>query len=182
MTRLDLINCLNEMERCGVIVFSKRDLEKFFPQEGEKSFEKSLQRMTRDGLLTKAARGIYANTSGVARNPGRVIERVAKSLRPGKLCYLSLESMLSEYGLISQIPMTYLTVMTTGASGVHETPYGTIEFTHTKRSRSDILERSVFVSDRPLRVAKKQAAIQDLVRVGRNLDMIDQEELEEDDE
>jgi hypothetical protein len=87
--------------------------------------------------------------------------------------------MLSEYGVISQVPMSRLTVMTTGASGMHETPYGVIEFTHTKRSVPDVLNRTLFVKDRPLRIAKKQAAVQDLLRVGRNTDMIDYEELEE---
>ncbi len=32
----------------------------------------------------------------------------------GEYNYVSLESMLSEYGLISQIPIDRLTVMTTG--------------------------------------------------------------------
>jgi hypothetical protein len=69
--------------------------------------------------------------------------------------------------------------MTTGAKGIHETPFGTIEFTHTKRTIPDILERTIFIKDRPLRIAKKHAAVTDLLRVGRNTDMIDYEELEE---
>ncbi len=85
--------------------------------------------------------------------------------------------MLSEYGVISQIPLSRLTVVTTGASGIHDTPYGTIEFTHTKRSIPEILDRTIFVKNRPLRIAKKQAAVTDLLRVGRNTDMIDYEEL-----
>ena len=87
--------------------------------------------------------------------------------------------MLSEHGVISQIPMNRLTVMTTGAGGTHETPFGTIEFTHTKRSVPDILERTIFMKGRPLRIAKKHAAVTDLLRVGRNTDMIDYEELNE---
>ncbi len=41
-----------------------------------------------------------------------------------------LESALSEYGVISQIPIDRLTIMTTGRKGHYKTPYGTIEFTH----------------------------------------------------
>ena len=171
---------LDEMERLGVVVLPKRDIEKLFPDEDEKTLEKSLQRMVKDGLLVKAARGVYVNAAAARRSPDRIIEEVAIALRPGRLCYLSLESMLSEYGVISQIPLSHLTVMTTGASGTHDTPYGVIEFTHTKRSRSDVLERSVYLNDRPLRIAKKWAAVQDLFRVGRNTDMIDLDELEED--
>lgn len=182
MRRMDLIKQLSELERQGVFVLLKKDMEKLFPDEDKKAMEKSLQRMVKDGLLVKAARGIYVNASAASRNPGRIVEEIAKALRPGKLCYVSLESMLSEYGVISQIPLNHLTVMTTGASGTHDTPYGVIEFTHTKRSRPDVLNRTVFAKERPLRIAKKQAAVQDLRRVGRNTDMIDPDELEEEDE
>ncbi len=177
MNRLDLLHRLAELERRDIFVVAKRDIEKLFPEETEKSMEKSLQRMVRDRLLVKAARGVYVNPAAASRNPGWTIEEVAKALRPGKLCYVSLESMLSEHGVISQIPVSRLTVMTTGASGTHTTPYGVIEFTHTKRSRPEMLARTVFVKGRPLRIAKKRAAVQDLRRVGRNTDMLDSEEL-----
>ena len=141
--------------------------------------EKSLQRMVKDGLLIKAARGIYINALVASRHKSWMLENIAKALRPGKLSYVSLESMLSEHGVISQIPLSRLTVMTTGSGGIHDTPYGTIEFTHTKRSIPEILDRTIFIKDRPLRIAKKQAAVTDLLRVGRNTDMIDYEELNE---
>lgn len=179
MKRLDLIHRLAELERRGVFVLAKRDIEKLFPEEEEKAMEKSLQRMVRDGLLARVAKGLYINPAAASRNRGWVIEEIAKALRPGKLCYVSLESMLSEFGAISQIPVSRLTVMTTGASGWVETPFGEIEFTHTKRSVADILERTVHVDGRPLRIAKKQAAFRDLVRVGRNVDMVDLEEIQE---
>lgn len=120
---------------------------------------------------------VYVNPAAASRNAGWTIEEVAKVLRPGKLCYVSLESMLSEHGLISQIPISRISVMTTGVSGVHETPYGVIEFTHTKRSVPDILARTLHVEGRPLRIARKRVAVQDFLRVGRNTEMIDLEEL-----
>ena len=180
MRRLDLIKHLARLERLGVYVLLKRDLQEIFSEEDEKSLVKSLQGVVKDGLLVRAARGVYVNPLGTHRHPGRVIEEVAKALRRGKICSVSLESMLSEHGVISQIPMSHLTVMTTGSSGRHSTPYGEIEFTHTKRSVSDVLNRSVVVEGRPLRIAKKKAAAQDLYRVGRNTNMINREELEED--
>ncbi len=115
---------------------------------------KSLQRMVEDQLLIKAARGIYVYAPALMRNGGRVIESVVRALRPGQLSYFSLESMLSGYGIISQVPVSYLTVMTTGASCLHKTPFGTIEFTHTKRSIPEVLERTIVVEGRPLRIAK----------------------------
>ena len=79
---------------------------------------------------------------------------------------------MSEYGAISQIPINTMTVMTTGRSGVHKTPYGTIEFTHTKRARAEILMRTLAPKGRPLRIATRSAAVRDLMRVGRNVNMI----------
>jgi hypothetical protein len=172
-----LITILMNLERQGVFVLTKKDIGKLFPLEDEKSMEKSLQRMVKDGLLIKAARGIYINALVASRHKSWMLENIAKALRPGKLSYVSLESMLSEHGVISQIPLNRLTVMTTGAGGIHDTPYGTIEFTHTKRSIPEILDRTIFIKDRPLRIAKKQAAVSDLLRVGRNTFMIDYEEL-----
>jgi hypothetical protein len=176
---MELITSLMNLERRGVFVLTKKDIGKLFPLEDEKSMEKSLQRMVKDGLLIKAARGIYINALVASRHKSWMLENIAKALRPGKLSYVSLESMLSEHGVISQIPLSRLTVMTTGAGGIHDTPYGTIEFTHTKRSIPEILDRTIFIKDRPLRIAKKQAAVTDLLRVGRNTDMIDYEELNE---
>lgn len=131
-----------------------------------------------DGLLVRVCKGIYLNPAAASKT-GRVIEDIALALRPGNYSYVSLESMLSEYGVISQIPVSRITVMTTGAKGVYETPYGTIEFTHTKRSPAAVINRSLPVEGRPLRIAKKQTAVGDLLRVGRNTNMMDEKELEE---
>lgn len=177
MNRLELLHRLSPLEQRGVVVFTKGDLEKVFPEEQEKALEKSLERMRRDELLVRAARGVYVFGPAVPRHRGWIIEHIAQALRPGDFNYVSLESILSEYGVISQIPMDRLTVMTTGARGLHHTPFGTIEFTHTRRSLPDLLERTLVVPGRPLRIAKKSAAIQDLRRVGRNLDLVDWEEV-----
>ena len=75
-----------------------------------------------------------------------------------------------------------MTVMTTGASGLIETPYGTIEFTHTKRTLPEIVKRTMVVKGRPLRIATKRAAARDLLRVGRNVNMMDRNVLEEEPE
>jgi len=85
--------------------------------------------------------------------------------------------MLSEYGVISQIPMDRLTVMTTGRAGELKTPYGIIEFTHTKRPVA-VLPDGILSSARPLRLASKATAWRDLKRVGRNVHLVDRTELE----
>ncbi len=179
MKRLDLLHRLSLMEQRGIFVYPKRDLEKIFPEDDEKALEKGLERMCQDKLLTRAARGIYVFSPAVPRHRAWLIEHIAQALRPGGFNYVSLESILSEYGVISQIPVDRLTVMTTGTKGIHATPFGTIEFTHTRRSIPSLLERTLVVPERPLRIAKKAAAIQDLRRVGRNLELIDWEEAQD---
>lgn len=181
MTKIELIRKLSELDRREVHVLARRDIEKLFPDEGEKSMEKSLQRMVSDGLLQRVAKGLYVNPAATSKNRW-LAEEIAKALRPGCLSYVSLESILSEYGAISQIPISRITVMTTGRSGVHNTPFGTIEFTHTKRARSDILGRTLAPKGRPLRIATRSAAVRDLLRVGRNANMLIDDELEDESE
>ena len=178
MKKMELFRKLSELDKRGVYVLARRDLEKLFPEEGEKAMEKSLQRMVADDLLQRVAKGLYVNPAATSKNRW-IAEEIAKALRPGSLSYVSLESILSEYGVISQIPINRMTVMTTGKSGTVETPYGTIEFTHTKRRVAEIIKRTLFVKGRPLRIATKQAAVRDLLRVGRNANMIDQRELDD---
>lgn len=175
MRMMDAISTLAAIDRHGIYVLTKGDLVKAFPNEKEKALEKSLQRLVADGVLQRVVKGTYVNM--LARSKGaNVVEDIAAVLRRGHYSYLSLESMLSEYGIISQVPVSRITLMTTGAGGVYHTPYGIIEFTHTKRRIADLILRTVSVKGRPLRLATKQAAISDLVRSGRNVNMMDMEE------
>ncbi len=181
MKRMELIQKLAELDRRGVHVLARRDIEKLFPEEGIKSMEQSLKRMVDDCLLQRVARGLYVNPIATSKNRW-IAEEIAKALRPGKLSYVSLESILSEYGVISQILIDRMTVMTTGASGLVETPYGTIEFTHTKRGVAEIVKHTLVAKGRPLRIATRRAAIRDLLRVGRNINMMEQSALKEESE
>lgn len=176
MNRLNAINILRALDKRGKYVFTKHQLSKFFPKDSPKTFTEALGRLVQAGLLKRATRGIYVNEN--AQSFDRyTLERIVIAMRRGEYNYTSLESMLSEYGLISQIPIDRLTVVTTGRSGTYKTPYGTIEFTHTKRSIENILNNTVFIKDKPLRIAKKEAAWRDLKRVGRNTDMVNEAEL-----
>ncbi|MGK5061093.1 type IV toxin-antitoxin system AbiEi family antitoxin [Janthinobacterium sp. LB3P112] len=176
MNKMQAMRTLAELDRQGVYVLTKGDLAKAFSAEQEKALEKSLQRLVSDGIVQRVARGVYLNPMAKSKT-SRVVEDIAAVLRRGHYSYVSRESMLSEYGVISQVPMRRITLMTTGTSGVYDTPYGTIEFTHTKRRPAEIIRRTVSVKDRPLRLATKEAAVRDLVRSGRNVNMMDAMEL-----
>nr|WP_279628055.1 DUF6088 family protein [Vibrio rhodolitus] len=131
----------------------------------------TLKRLVKNQILERVARGIYLYTLSKDRFSANTLEIIAKTLRRGEYSYVSLESALSEYGVISQIPVDRLTVMTTGRKGEYKTRYGVIEFTHTKKSVPDIVDSIRRVS-RPLRVATEETAIRDLKRVGRNVHLI----------
>ncbi|MEF1336990.1 hypothetical protein REH81_09400, partial [Vibrio rotiferianus] len=154
----------------GIYVYTKGNLRRVFFDDSADAFKQSLPRLIKFGVLERACRGVYI--FALSRHKGGyTIEYVAKSLRRGEYNYISLESALSEYGVISQIPIDRLTVMTTGRKGTFKTPYGVIEFTHTERSDIDILNNTI-LCDRPLRIARESAAIRDLKRVGRNTHML----------
>ncbi|MCG9752071.1 DUF6088 family protein [Vibrio brasiliensis] len=131
----------------------------------------TLKRLVKNQILERVARGIYLYTLSKGRFSSNTLEIIAKTLRRGEYSYVSLESALSEYGVISQIPVDRLTVMTTGRKGEYKTRYGVIEFTHTKKSVPDIID-SIRSVGRPLRVAAKETAVRDLKRVGRNVHLI----------
>ncbi|MES2262004.1 MAG: DUF6088 family protein [Pseudomonadota bacterium] len=177
MNKMQAIKTLTELDRRGVYVLTKGDLAKAFPDEQEKALEKSLQRLVASGILQRVAKGTYLNPMARSKK-SHVAEDIAAVLRRGHYSYLTRESMLSEYGVISQVPVRRITLMTTGANGVYDTPYGTIEFTHTKRSLAEIIRRTVSIQGRPLRLATKEAAVKDLVLSGRNVNMMDMTELD----
>ncbi len=172
MDRQTAIRVLTEWDNKGHYVFTLHDLAKLFPDDSPKTLQEGVNRLVRGGLLQRACRGVYINLLARSRDSD-TIERIAQALRRGEYNYVSLESALSEYGAISQIPLDRLTVMTTGRKGTYHTPWGTIEFTHTKRAVSDIIV-SIRHTNRPLRMATPQAAWRDLKRVGRNTQLVDE--------
>jgi len=173
MKKQTAIQALKKWDKQGRYVFTKHELAKLFPQDNPKTFSEGLHRLVTNGFLQRVCRGVYVNQD--ANSFDRyVLERIAKAMRQGEYNYISLESVLSEYGLISQIPVDRLTIMTTGRKGIYTTLYGTIEFTHTKRSVSNILDNTRVVEDHPLRIATEKAALRDLKRVGRNVKLINE--------
>lgn len=179
MKRLQAIKVLKEWDKAGKYVFTKHQLRILFQEDMPKAFDEGLQRLVKDNLLVRACRGIYINQEASSLD-GYTIEHIAKALRPGEYNYVSLESILSEYGVISQIPLDRITIVTTGRKGIYKTPYGIIEYTHTKRDWSEVIKGIKTVKNRPLRIASKEIAWRDLKRVGRNTNMVNLRELNED--
>ena len=177
MNQKTAITILARWDKRGRYIFTLSDLSKLFSEDKPKALQEGVNRLIKNGLLVRACRGIYLYALTNNRDVN-TLETIAKTLRRGEYSYVSLESALSEYGAISQIPIDRLTVMTTGRKGEYKTPYGVIEFTHTKRSVSDILNNVLNVN-RPLRLAKVNTAWRDLKRVGRNIHLVNMEAIDD---
>lgn len=176
MRLLDAVALLNAWDKKGRCVFTRADLRLVFRDDADQAFNATLKGLVKHEQLVRAAHGVYVFPHGRTAAQGRLLEQVVIALRRGEYSYLSLESLLSAHGAISQIPMV-MTVMTTGRRGRYDTPFGSVEFTHTKRSRLDILDATVRQQGNPLRLASPATAFRDLVRVGRNVAMVDREVL-----
>ncbi|MGI9250388.1 MAG: type IV toxin-antitoxin system AbiEi family antitoxin [Pseudohongiellaceae bacterium] len=171
------LQLLAKQDRQGRYVFTSQDLGKLFPEDSGGTLRASLQRLVKSGVLIRVVKGVYV--FALSRHIGaNTIEAIAKAMRRGEYSYVSLESALSEYGVISQIPIDRITIMTTGRKGEYQTPYGVIEFTHTERPLKEIINSMKSVG-RPLRLATKLAAWRDLKRVGRNTHLVEEELLHE---
>jgi hypothetical protein len=127
-----------------------------------------MKRLSDQGVLIRAARGVYVNPTARS-SPADIRRGLLRFLRPREISYVSLESKLSEAGVISQIATT-LTCMTTGSPAWFDTPWGAVEFTHTERQIE--IGTAVIPGEVTLE-ATIRTAIRDLRRVGRNLDLID---------
>ena len=155
---------LREWDKRGRYVFPKHMLRRIFWDDSEIAFDRGLARLIDSGTLVRACRGVYVYPHARCAD-GHTIEHVVIAMRPTEYNYVSLESALSEYGAISQIPMGTLTVMTSGQKGKVKTPYGIIEFTHTDRPCSELVAGLLRQPGRPLRIAREDIAWRDLVRV-----------------
>ncbi|SHH53269.1 type IV toxin-antitoxin system AbiEi family antitoxin [Ferrimonas marina] len=175
MTTTDSWTRLAQFDKHGRHVYTKRDLGMVLGEHRPRHLQTKINALVKTGVLTRAVKGVYVFTKSKSFGL-HTLEYVARSMRRGEYNYISLESALSEYGVISQIPMGRITVMTTGRSGEYKTPFGTIEFVHTNRPLAQLLQGAVDTG-RPLKIATKQVAWRDLKRVGRNLHMVDEEML-----
>ena len=168
---------LSELDKDGRYVYTVRDLALLFDEDGIK-LKKTLARTTRSGLLIHAAHGVYVYAYSRHLGP-YTIEAVARALRRGEYCYVSFESALSAYGVISQIPIDRLTVATSGRSAEYVTPFGVIEFTHTERDPLGYVGQLLERPPHPLPIADRRLALRNLSDVRRSLDLVDLETMED---
>jgi hypothetical protein len=175
MKRSDLNRRLFEADAAGVWAFTPASFSALMGGIEPAYLKLMTKRLVDQGVLIRASRGVYVNPHARSKPPD-TRRGLLRFLRPREINYVSLESKLSEAGVISQIT-TALTCMTTGSAGRFETPWGAVEFTHTDRKIG--IGTDVVARDDGTLEATARTALRDLRRVGRNLDLIDDEILAE---
>lgn len=124
-------------------------------------------------MLVRVCRGIYLNPR-TDYPAGLVLYHTASKLRAGYFNYVSLESVLSDAGVISQIPINWITLMSSGRTYTADCgDFGNIEFIHTKKNPDDVAERLAYDNRIRLWRADVGLALKDMKYTGRPLDLID---------
>lgn len=177
MNTKSAIQFLNFLTDNGVPFFRLSDMRLWVKgKETDDVLRKSIKRHCAAGLFLCICKDVYANglNNPLRRDPFARY-RLANALRPHDNNWESLESRLSQLGIISQIP-NRLTFMTTGKSGIVKTAAGTFEFSHSPLKR--LPDVRIF-SETGILHATAEQAWKDLQFVGRNLDLVDMDALRE---
>jgi predicted transcriptional regulator of viral defense system len=149
-------------------LFGAADLQAAVAGADRRSLAVLLSRAEKTGLLRRVCRGIYLYPR-VDYPRGRVLFHAAARLRAETFNYISLETALSDAGIVSQVPIDRITVMSSGRTNtVSCGAFGTIEFVHTARRPEDLAGRLTY--DRACRLwrARPALALQDMQRTRRS--------------
>ncbi len=154
-------------------LFSSVDMAPLFPKLNKNGLKALLSRAGKAGFIKRVCRGIYL-FSQVEYAKGFELFHAAARLRAGHFNYISLETALSDAGVISQMPINRITIMSSGRkSEIDCSDFGRIEFIHTKKRLANIESRLKYDTRCRMWRADKTLALEDLKAVGRNLDLID---------
>ena len=144
-----------------------------FPQLSDPPFKTLMSRAVLSGLLTRLCRGLYLYEPALPKN-GLLLYHAAARLRADKFNYISLETVLSDVGVISQIPLNWISIMSSGRSSIISCgEFGTIEYIHTRQSPERLMHQLTYDHGCKLWRANVHLAIRDMKATHRNCDLID---------
>lgn len=168
-----LINVLSDLASEEHYLFSLGDLRVVSPEQTPGAFKAMVSRAVKTGLLKRICRGLYLYPK-VPCDAGLVLYHSAARLRAHEFNYLSLESVLSDAGVISQVPTHWITLMSSGRSNIIDCgAWGHIEFIHTRNSPVALSNQLTYDSRCHLWRASVSQAIKDMQRTRRSTDLID---------
>lgn len=154
-------------------LFAPDDLRAILPELSASAFKTLLSRAVKQGYLARVCRGLYLYRQ--ATTPaGLLLFHAAARLRADGLNYISLETVLSDAGVISQVPINMITVMSSGRSSVISCGiWGTIEFVHTRQRANDLVGQLHYDVRCRLWRANVSQALRDMRAAHRSLDLVD---------
>lgn len=164
----------------GEGLFTLPDLRSALPNLEPATFRVLVSRVEKQGLLQRVCRGLYRYPRTQGMEPGLLLYRAAARLRADTFNYLSLESALSDAGVISQIPVNWITLMSAGRSQLIDCGrFGHIEFVHTQRRPETLMDELTYDPRCQLWRASLRLALKDMRLTRRNTDLIDENALHE---
>ncbi len=168
-----LIKGLDKLANNAHYLFTPHDLRALLADLSLSAFRTLLSRAVKEGYLERACRGVYLFPRAIPTD-GLLLFHVAARLRANEFNYISLETVLSEAGVISQIPMNWISLMSSGRSNhINCGRFGTIEFVHTTRKPAELMKQLTYSSRCGLWRASVALALYDMRVTHRNLDLID---------
>lgn len=154
-------------------LFVLQDLRSLFPDLHDTAFKTFMSRAVQAGYLDRVCRGLYAYKAATFSH-GLLLFHAAAYLRSNEFNYISLETALSDVGVISQIPINYISIMTSGRSSkIPCGKFGTVEFVHTEQKPTDVMDQLTYDADCRLWRASVSLALKDMRKARRNCDLID---------
>lgn len=174
-----LIRDLRQLAGRDKRVFALSDLRALLPEHREGAFKSVVTRLQIRGDLIRVCRGIYQLPDSMLRG-SELLGRTAARLRADHLNYLSLETVLSDAGLISQVPMNRITVMSSGRSSTISCGvFGEIEFIHTQKTAGELAPDLSYDSLYGLWRASTRLALRDMRDTRRDTGVVKWDEVNE---
>lgn len=153
-------------------LFSAQDLRGAMPEQ--RDWAVLLCRAAKAELLKRVCRGLYLY-SRTDYPRGRVLFHAAARLRADEFNYISLETALSDAGVISQIPINWITLMSSGRSNVIRCgDFGRVEFVHTERRPDAVADQLAYDPECRLWRASVALALRDMRVARRSLDLVEE--------
>nr|WP_298164451.1 type IV toxin-antitoxin system AbiEi family antitoxin domain-containing protein [uncultured Pseudomonas sp.] len=168
-----LIRTLARLANEERYLFTPDDLRALVPDISDGAYKTLLSRAASEGHLVRVCRGLYLFEPANPSN-GLLLFHAAARLRATQFNYISLETALSDAGVISQIPINWITLMSSGRSSIITCGrWGTIEFVHTKQKPQELVDQLRYDSRCRLWRASPRQALRDMKAARRNMDLID---------
>jgi len=156
-------------------LFTSSDLSCVLTKQNRDALQITLSRAVKNGLLERVCRGLYLYPDADPQD-GLLLYHAAAKLRAGDFNYLSLESVLSDAGVISQVPMGWIVLMSSGRNRIVDCGrFGRIEYIHTQRPAAKLATQLSWDERIRLWRASVALALQDLKHTHRSDDLVDWE-------